>query len=133
MSPGDVEPVILDRLRPICLGLPETSEEPAWIGVRWRIRTRTFAHVYTVDPKRHQVYARTVGTEEPLCVMTFRAPPEELAGLVGGGYPFFRAPWGTDVVCLVFGESVDWTEVGELLTDSYCVLAPKKLAALVGR
>jgi hypothetical protein len=28
---------------------------------------------------------------------------------------------------------VDWDEVAELLPESYCVLAPKKLAALVSR
>lgn len=27
----------------------------------------------------------------------------------------------------------DWDEVGELVTESYCVLAPKKLVALVDR
>ncbi|MCW2798958.1 MAG: hypothetical protein JWQ70_430, partial [Aeromicrobium sp.] len=42
---GEVPPEILDRLRPICLGLPEAYEEPAWTGTRWRVRTRTFAHV----------------------------------------------------------------------------------------
>jgi hypothetical protein len=49
---------ILDRLRPVCRGLPETYEQPAWIDLRWRIRTRTFAHVYTPDPQRYPFYAR---------------------------------------------------------------------------
>jgi len=34
---------------------------------------------------------------------------------------------------MVLDEAVDWDEVAELLTDSYCVLAPKALAALVDR
>ena len=29
--------------------------------------------------------------------------------------------------------TTDWAEVAELLTESYCVLAPKKLVALVDR
>ena len=49
-GPGDVSSEILDRLRPICRRLPDAYEEPAWIGVRWRIRNRTVAHVYTADP-----------------------------------------------------------------------------------
>ena len=55
---GDVPPENLDRLRPICLGLPETYEEPAWVGIRWRIRTRTFAHVLTLDPDHERAYTR---------------------------------------------------------------------------
>jgi hypothetical protein len=132
-GPADVPAEILDRLRPICLGLPETYEEPAWVGVRWRIRTRTFAHVLTVDPDHHAVYARAAQTDEPVCVMTFRSPGDEIEALVSGGHPFFKAGWGEDVVGIVFDDDVDWEEIAELLADSYCVLAPKRLAALVER
>jgi hypothetical protein len=130
-GPGDVAPEILSEIRPICEGLPETYEEPAWIGIRWRVRGRTFAHVYTIDPERHLVYARAVASDEPVCVLSFRSPIEDLHGLVSAGFPFFRAGWGANVVCMVLGDQVDWVEVGELLTESYCQLAPKKLIALV--
>jgi hypothetical protein len=130
-EPGDVPPEILDRLRPICLGLPETYEEPAWVGTRWRIRQRTFAHVVTVDPERHLAHARAAKTDEPLCVMTFRSPGDELDALVTSGPPFFKAGWGTDVMGMVLDDAVDWAEVAELLTESYCLLAPRKLATLV--
>ena len=132
-EPGDVAPEILERLRPICRELPDTVEELAWIGLRWRIRTRTFAHVYLVDPRKHRMYARTVASRESVCVLTFRSPAEDLAGLVAGGYPFFKAAWGTDVVAMVLDEDTDWDEGAELLTESYCVLAPKRLAALLRR
>lgn len=122
-EPGDVPPEILRRLRPICLGLPQAYEEPAWVGVRWRIRQRTFAHVYT----------REDDAGEPLCRMTFRAPGDEIEALVAGGYPFSKADWGTDVMRMELEGEVDWDEVAELLTDSYCVLAPKRLAALAQR
>ncbi|MFG2164915.1 MmcQ/YjbR family DNA-binding protein [Micromonospora chersina] len=130
---GDVPPEILDRLRPACLGLPEAYEEPAWVGTRWRIRKRTFAHVLTVDPDHQAAYARAVASDEPICVLTFRSPGDEIAGLLAGGHPFHKADWGADVVVMVLDDGVDWAEVGELLTESYCVLAPKKLAALVDR
>jgi len=128
-----VPPEVLDHLRPICLGLPETYEELAWVGVRWRVRKRTFAHVLIASPDHQMAYTRAASTDEPICVMTFRAPGDEIAGLVTGGYPFFRPGWGADVVGIVLDDDVDWDEVAELLTDSYCVLAPKKLAALVDR
>jgi hypothetical protein len=140
-EPGDVPAELLARLRPICLGLPEAYEEPAWVGIRWRVRTRTFAHVLTIDPDRQAVYARAVRTDEPVCVLTFRSPGSEIAALLATGYPFFKAGWGEDVVVMMLApesgrsevdwSEVDWSEVAELITDSYCVLAPKKLAARV--
>ncbi len=111
--PGDVPSGILERLRAICLALPEAYEEPAWIGVRWRIRQRTFAHVYT---------------REDRVLMTFRCPGEEIDGLVASGPWFAKADWGTNVVRMSLKGNVDWTEVEELLTESYRLLAPKKLA-----
>jgi hypothetical protein len=130
---GDVDSQILDQLRPICGRLPETYEELAWTGVRWRIRQRTFAHVRIVDPDQQAAYGWAVVTDEPICVLTFRSPGDEIDGLVRSGHPFYKPGWGDDVVGMVLDDGVDWEEVGELLTESYLVLAPKKLAALVGR
>ena len=45
--------------------------------------------------------------------------------------PFFRPVWWPNIVGLVLDADTDWDEVAALLTKSYCVLAPKKLAALV--
>ncbi|MEU7846760.1 MmcQ/YjbR family DNA-binding protein [Micromonospora parva] len=131
-APGDVPPEVLDRLRPICLGLPETYEEPAWVGIRWRIRKRTFAHVLTVDPDRQQVHARAAALDRPACLLTFRSPLDEIAGLLGMGHPFYKPDWAPNVLGMIVDEDTDWEEVGELLTESYCVLAPKRLAAQVG-
>ncbi|MCS7480624.1 MmcQ/YjbR family DNA-binding protein [Umezawaea endophytica] len=130
---GDVPAPVVARLRSLCLGLPDAYEERAWRGTRWMVRKRTFAHVLTVEPEHPAAYARAAGATGAIVVMTFRAPGSELDALVGSGHPFFKAGWGTDVVGLVLTDDVDWTEVGELLTDSYCVLAPKKLVALVDR
>ena len=124
---GDVPPPVLARLRPVCLGLPEAYEEPAWIGIRWRIRQRTFAHVYSPDLGRNPFYARR---DEPT-VMTFRVPLDDLAGLTSGGYPFFPARWGRDVVVAFLDDDTDWAEIAELVADSYRGMAPKFLAARV--
>ena len=113
---------ITTELRAVCLGLPEAYEEPAWVGIRWRIRKRTFAHVIGVDDGRRE-----------FTVMTFRSSGAELDVLRSAGHPFFRPGWGTNVVGMVLEDDVDWAEVAELLTESYCVLAPKKLVALVDR
>ncbi|MFI1993041.1 MmcQ/YjbR family DNA-binding protein [Actinoplanes sp. NPDC020271] len=127
-SPGDVPPEILDRLRPIMAELPEAYEEPAWIGVRWRIRSRTVAHVYLPGPERYPM----IDVPEPV-VMTFRVPIEDLLGLTAAGFPYFRALWGDNVAAAVLGAHTDWTEITELVTDSYREMAPKFLASKIGR
>lgn len=124
-------PEILNRLRSICRKLPESYEGPAWIGVRWRIRTRTFSHVYTPDVDRYPVYAAYVTADHEPVVMTFRVPADDLLGLTAGGFPFRRADWGHNVVAAILGDHTDWTELAELITDSYREMAPKFLAARV--
>jgi hypothetical protein len=119
---SDVPEEILAELRTVCLGLPETTELEAYAGRRWHVRKRTFAHVLCVDDERGSSV-----------VMTFRSSGAELHALRSSGHPFFRPGWGSDVVGMVLGADTDWDEVAELLTDSYCILAPKKLAALVPR
>lgn len=130
---ADVPLEILTRLRSMCLGLPEAYEEQAWVGTRWRIRKRTFAHVLTIDAGWPPAYARAAGADGPITVMTFRSPGSEPDALSSKGHPFFRPRWGTDAVGMVLDDGVDWDEVAELLTDSYRVLAPNKLVELVDR
>ena len=118
-------------MRAVCLGLPDAYEEPAWTGVRWRVRGRTFAHACVVEPNHPTSHARVFATDGPVCVVTFRAPADEVGGLIGSGFPFYWPGWGTNVVGMVLDAHTDWTEVAELLTDSYRVQAPKKLARLI--
>jgi hypothetical protein len=129
----DVAAAILDQLRSVCLALPEVREEAAWVGTRWRIRTRTFAHVLVVDAGWPPAYARAADSDGPITVLMFRSSGIEREVLRNGGPPFFSVPWRADEVGLVLGDDVEWTEVSELLTDSYCLLAPRSLAAAVDR
>ena len=69
----------------------------------------------------------------PSTVLSFRSSGAELAALRASGHPFFRPGWGDNVVGMVLDGATDWGEVAELLTESYCIMAPKKLAALVER
>ena len=117
----DVPDEVLSSIRTICLRLPEAYEEPAWAGVRWRIRKRTFAHVLSVDE-----------APGPVTLMSFRAEAEDLEILHRVGHPFLRPRAGRGVVGMVISDTTDWQEVKELLTDSYRILAPKRLADLTG-
>jgi hypothetical protein len=113
--------------------LPEAYEEQAWVGTRWRIRTRTFAHVLQVDAGWPPAYARAAATDGPVTVLTFRSSGPDLDALRRAGKPFFAPVWRADEVGMALDARVDWDEVAELLTESYCVLAPKQLAKRVAR
>ena len=120
---AEVPPSIVRRLRSACARLPEAYEELAFpSGVRWRIRTRTLVHVLTIDEE-----------PAPVTVMWVHAAPEEIDALLAVGDPFFPG-WDRGLVGMVLREdgTTDWSEVGELLIESYCLLAPKKLIARLG-
>ncbi len=130
---ADVAPEVLTQLRAVCLGFPEAHEERAWVGTRWRIRARTFAHVLVVDSGWPPAYARAAGTSGPVTVLMFRSSGLELEVLRGGGHPYFAPPWRADEVGMMLDSAADWSEVSELLAESYCLQAPHALSRLVDR
>ena len=107
------------RIGAILTCLPQVREESAWVGTRWRVGSATIAHVF--------------GGEDQLFRITFRAEPDEVMAFQHLGAPYFRAGWGRNVVGLLLDEDTDWTELAELLTDSYCLQAPARLVAQVQR
>jgi len=109
-------------VRAVCGALPETVEDQPPTGPRWRVRGRTFAQLWALD-------SPTGSTT----LLMFRCDGEELEVLRGAGPPFSPAAWGRDVMVMTLDDDTDWIEVGELLTESYCIRAPKKLVALVSR
>jgi hypothetical protein len=114
----DVPLAWVERLRSL-LAFPECEEESAWTGVRWRVGQATVAHVF--------------GGEDQLYRITFRAEPGEVMAFEHLESPYFRASWGGNVVGMLLDDDTDWDELAELLTDSYCIQAPERLAAQVPR
>jgi hypothetical protein len=110
---------VVERLRAVLEPLPSIREEAAWVGVRWRVAAATVAHVF--------------GGEDQLFRITFRAEPDEVMAFQHMGAPYFKTEWGGNVVGMLLDDATDWVELGELLTDSYCLQAPVRLAALVER
>ena len=99
--------------------LPECQEQEVWVGTQWLVRGASVAHVF--------------GGEDQLFRVVFRAEPDEVMAMQHLGDPYFRAGWGRNVVGMVVDGATDWKELAELLTDSYCVQAPKELAERVDR
>ncbi len=119
----DVPEDVVARLRELCIGLPDAYEQRAWAGTRWMVRKRTFAHVLGVQ----------IGDADPLVVLSFRSAGEELEMLRNAGHPFFGLGWARDALGMALDAETDWDEVRELMIESFCVLAPKKLITLVDR
>ena len=119
----DVDLRVLGRVRERCLALPDAWEEQAWVGRRFLVRKRNFAHVFAMCDAADSVTT----------VLAVRSPEEEREVLVASGHPFFQLGWGRNAVGMVLDDGTDWDEVREIVTESFCVLAPKKLVALVER
>ena len=121
------------RLGAIALALPEAHEEDAWTGVRWRIRSKTFAHVMVAQEGYESSYRDFTGITEPTTVLTFRATGDELLALTHAGPPFYQPPWSPTIVGMVLDDATDWAEVAELLAESYRFCAPQKLVRLLDK
>ena len=109
----------VDRIDAVLGVLPRCRQEPAWTGTRWRVGTATVAHVF--------------GGEDQVFRITFRAEPDEVMAFQHLGEPYFNVGWSGNAVGMVLDEDTDWSELAELLTDSYCIQAPQRLAAQVSR
>jgi predicted DNA-binding protein (MmcQ/YjbR family) len=106
----------IDRLRAICLALPEATEKEAWGDPTFRVRDRIFAMPKQGDGR---------------ISVWFKAPPGSQEILIGADPERFFAPpyvgpkgW----VGMRIDRDPDWEEVGMLVTRSYRLVAPKRLA-----
>ncbi|USQ74780.1 MmcQ/YjbR family DNA-binding protein [Ornithinimicrobium cryptoxanthini] len=106
------------RLDIVFESLPESYRERAWVGHRWRVGQATIAHVF--------------GGEDQQFRIVFRAELAEVMAFEHLGPRYFRAGWGDNVVGIILEESSDWAELAEMLTESYCLQAPARLADLAG-
>lgn len=105
------------RLDDLFAGLPQAYRERAWVGSRWRVGQATIAHVF--------------GGEDQLFRIVFRAELSEVMVFEASGPPYFKAGWGQNVVGIILDEGTDWDDLAEMLTESYCLQAPARLAAQI--
>jgi len=108
---------IEQRLRDICLALPEASEVDMSRGPSYRVAEKIFANDRRLDG-RPSVWAK--------------APPGSQAVLLGADPNRFFAPPYYGVkgwVGMRLDEGVDWPEVEAFVRRSYGLVAPKRLAA----
>jgi predicted DNA-binding protein (MmcQ/YjbR family) len=105
------------RVRRVCLALPEAVEQETWGEATFRVRTKIFAMASEGDAR------------VSACMKTSH---EEQRALLAQGDPFFFPSYvgskgwiGIDLR----SDRVDWDELAELVTESYRLIAPKRLSA----
>jgi predicted DNA-binding protein (MmcQ/YjbR family) len=109
----------LERLRAICLALPESVETETWGEPTFRVRNKIFA-MENSDDGRSSVWCK--------------APPGSQMVLVGADPERFFVPpyvgpkrW----VGMRLDRRPNWSEVAALVKRSYGLVTPKRLAALI--
>ncbi len=109
----------IERLRAICLALPEATEKQAWGDPTFRVRDKIFA-----------MEKRGDGRISLWC----KAPPGSQEILVGADPELFFVPpyvGSKGWIGVRLDRDPDWEEVAEVVKRSYRLIAPKRLAATV--
>ncbi|MDQ6831261.1 MAG: MmcQ/YjbR family DNA-binding protein [Gemmatimonadota bacterium] len=113
---------VLDRLRSLCLKLPEAHEVEAWGAPTFRVKNKIFAMYAYADTHagagKNAVWFNANSTNQGLLV---RAEPERYF------VPPYVGPKGW--VGAYLGKETDWAAVADLARDAYRLTATKKLAA----
>jgi predicted DNA-binding protein (MmcQ/YjbR family) len=115
MNALTIRPERLERLRKICLALPDAVEKIAWGDPTWRVRDKIFAmQKGNYEGGRPSVWLKAL-TQSVLV----ESDPEI----------FFVPPYvGSKgwVGVYLDGKKIDWKMLGELVKESHALIAPKK-------
>ena len=116
----------LERLRTLCLGLPEVTERLSHGAPTWFVRDKsTFATLW--EHGHH---------DNDFAHLWCAAPPGVQGDLVAA-HPdrFFRPPYvgGRGWLGVRLDGDVDWDEIADLCEDAYRVIAPQRLIAMLDR
>jgi hypothetical protein len=116
---------LADRVRAICLPLPEVSERLSHGAPTWFVRGKTFV---TLWAEGHH--------DNEFPHLWCAAPPgvqQELVAAEPG--MFFRPPYvgGRGWIGVRLDGGPDWAEISELCQDAYRAIAPARLSGLLDR
>jgi hypothetical protein len=114
----DVPDEVVTRVESCLRTLPEVERTTDRYAYAFKIRRRVFAYLLSVENPSGAL----------ITMLVCRADPQERAALLAGGHPYFPPRSGQDRLGVVLDDATDWEEIGELVTESYRLLAPKRLA-----
>ncbi len=112
----------LTRLRKICLALPESTEKVAWETPTFRIRNKLFAMFSSEQRGEGRIGVWCKGAPGAQDVLVGADPDR-----------FFVPPYvgRNGWIGIYLDDGVDWNAVAALVTDSFVMTAPKRVAALL--
>jgi hypothetical protein len=127
-GPVEVPPAIVGRVHALCLALPEATvrvDEPL-------VESRSTAWSFDIRQRSFCLLVAAAGVSgTPIPLVRLRVDPDERQALLSLGHPFFAPRDGHDRLGVLLIGDTDWREVGELIVESYRMLAPEKLIALI--
>jgi predicted DNA-binding protein (MmcQ/YjbR family) len=123
MNPPTPENRRLVRLTEICRALPEAEAEFHGQHASFIVRGKKFAY-YLHDHHGDGIIAVCFKTEPGQNELLLASEPVRFYR------PAYIGPRGWVGLRLDLGE-IDWAEVAEFVTDSYRIVAPKRLAAML--
>jgi hypothetical protein len=127
-APVEIPENIEARVRTLCIALPQVTVRVD----ESRVEARSTAYSFDV---RRRSFCLLVATKDPtgrpIPRLVLRADPDDRAALVSIGHPYFAPRAGRDRIGVLLTDDTDWEEIRELVTESYRVLAPKKLIELL--
>jgi hypothetical protein len=109
----------IDRLRAICLALPETVEKEAWGDPTFRVGDKIFAMEKRGDGRVSVWLKAPPGVQQ----MLVEADPDRFFS------PPYVGPKGW--IGIRLDTDPDWEDVSDQVRRSYLLIAPKRLAAKV--
>lgn len=112
---------LFEPVRKACLALPEAELNDNGQFYAFKIRRRVFAYLLATENPAGEL----------ITILSVRADPAEREVLLSIGHPYFPGNAKSDGLVVLLDAKTDWTEVAELVTESYRAVAPKKLAALL--
>jgi predicted DNA-binding protein (MmcQ/YjbR family) len=122
--PCFMPPRPLTKLRKLCLALPEAHEVEAWGAPTFRVKNKLFAMFAAASDHhgagRNGVWLKAAPGNQQLMV---RDAPDKFF------VPPYVGPSGW--VGVYLDGDTDWDEARELISDSYQLVAPKKLVKLL--
>ena len=117
---------LLERVRKICLKLPEAHEVEAWGEPTFRVRNKLFA-MYAAPNNHHgggrpALWIKSTHVNQDLLLRSdvdrFFAPP-------------YVGPSGW--IGMYLDKRPDWKILEGIVRDAYCLTAPRKLSAAIDR
>ena len=112
----------IERVRRVCLALPEAVEQEAWGEPTFRVRKKIFA-MYAAANNHHGAGRDSLWCNAPVGVQQMLVRDDSDT--------YFSPPYvGVKGWIGIVLSRVDDAELRELVVQSYCMVAPKKLAAL---